>query len=149
MPGRRPAGPAGPAGPGKRLSDRDRERLVSLLRRHFDDGRLDVDGLAARLEVVLRATTTADAAPCFDDLPPLPSPAGEAAAAGPPLPEPPRRHRGKRYGEPTRSGPPAGSGWQPTSEVFRDPASGQVMRVWVDPTDNGARHYLPELPDQT
>ncbi|MGH9066940.1 MAG: hypothetical protein ACRD0J_05570, partial [Acidimicrobiales bacterium] len=63
-----------------------------------------------------------------------------------------RRHGRKRYGEPARSGGKSGtapcSGWQPTSEVFRDPASGQVMRVWVDPADNDARHYLPELSDQ-
>jgi hypothetical protein len=35
------------------------------------------------------------------------------------------------------------AGWQATSEVFRDPSSGQVTRVWIDPMD-GSRHYVPE-----
>ena len=34
-------------------------------------------------------------------------------------------------------------GWQPTDEVFEDPGTNQVMRVWVDP-ENGARHHVPE-----
>jgi hypothetical protein len=32
---------------------------------------------------------------------------------------------------------------EPTSEVFVDPASGQRMRVWYDPT-TGDREYRPE-----
>jgi hypothetical protein len=35
--------------------DRDRERAAQALRRHYADGRLDEDDLAARLELVLRA----------------------------------------------------------------------------------------------
>ena len=34
-------------------------------------------------------------------------------------------------------------GWHRTDEVFRDPTSGRLMRVWVDPID-GSRHYVPE-----
>jgi hypothetical protein len=34
------------------------------------------------------------------------------------------------------------SSWQPTEESFRDPSSGQLMRVWIDPAD-GSRHYVP------
>ena len=45
----------------------------------------------------------------------------------------------RRHGE---SSVPAGN-WQRTDEVFRDPSSGRLMRVWVDPTD-GIRHYVPE-----
>jgi hypothetical protein len=36
-------------------SDSDRERAAHALRRHFAEGRLDEDDLAARLELVLRA----------------------------------------------------------------------------------------------
>ena len=45
----------------------------------------------------------------------------------------------RRHGETDAPHP----GWQPTTEVFRDPSSGRVMRVWVDPAD-GTRHYVPE-----
>jgi hypothetical protein len=34
-------------------------------------------------------------------------------------------------------------GWTPTEEVFRDPSTDRVMRVWIDPKD-GSRHYVPE-----
>jgi hypothetical protein len=47
----------------------------------------------------------------------------------------------KRHGEPGAHE----EHWVATAEVFRDPSSGRVMRVWVDPTD-GARHYLPSEP---
>ena len=33
--------------------------------------------------------------------------------------------------------------WERTEEVFRDPSSGRIMRVWHDPVD-GSRHYVPE-----
>jgi len=45
----------------------------------------------------------------------------------------------RRHGE---SDVPAGN-WQRTDELFRDPSSGRLMRVWIDPTD-GTRHYVPE-----
>jgi hypothetical protein len=32
--------------------------------------------------------------------------------------------------------------WQPTQEVFRDPKSNRLTRVWVDPA--GGRHYVRE-----
>ena len=32
---------------------------------------------------------------------------------------------------------------QPTNEVFTDPASGESMRVWYDPT-TGEREYRPD-----
>ena len=37
------------------VGDRDREQAARTLRRHYADGRLDEDDLAARLELVLRA----------------------------------------------------------------------------------------------
>ncbi len=47
----------------------------------------------------------------------------------------------RRHGE----SPKAAPGWVPTEESFRDPSTGRIMRVWVDPVD-GSRHYVPELP---
>lgn len=44
----------------------------------------------------------------------------------------------RRHGE--SSGPQPG--WTPTAEVFRDPGSERLMRVWTDP--GGGRHYLPD-----
>jgi DNA-binding SARP family transcriptional activator len=48
------------------------------------------------------------------------------------------RRRG-RHGQ-TRQPEP---GWVPTAERFRDPPSGVIMRVWVDPSDE-SRHYVPD-----
>ena len=42
-----------------------------------------------------------------------------------------RRHR-----ESIRPGP----GWQPTNEVFNDPSTDRVMRVWLD--ESGERRYV-------
>jgi len=33
-------------------------------------------------------------------------------------------------------------GWQQTAEVFNDPSTNRVMRVWLDQA--GERHYVPE-----
>ena len=44
----------------------------------------------------------------------------------------------RRHGE--AAGPQPG--WAPTAEVFRDPGSERLMRVWTDP--QGGRHYLPD-----
>ncbi len=33
--------------------------------------------------------------------------------------------------------------WQRTDEVFRDPTTRRLMRVWIDPKD-GSRHYVAE-----
>jgi hypothetical protein len=35
-----------------------------------------------------------------------------------------------------------GFGWQPTEEVFNDPSTDRVMRVWLD--GEGERHYVRE-----
>lgn len=44
-----------------------------------------------------------------------------------------------------RPGESAGTAdrWDRTDEVFRDPSTGRVMRVWLDPVD-GTRRYVPE-----
>lgn len=44
----------------------------------------------------------------------------------------------RRHGESDRAQP----GWQRTDEVFKDPGSDRIMRVWLD--DAGERHYVPE-----
>lgn len=49
----------------------------------------------------------------------------------------------RRHGE---SGSPR-SGWRPTAELFRDPGTGRILRVWLDPA--GGRHYVPESSGRT
>jgi hypothetical protein len=44
----------------------------------------------------------------------------------------------RRHGESNRPDP----GWKPTDEVFRDPGTDRLMRVWIDQT--GERHYVAE-----
>jgi 3'-phosphoadenosine 5'-phosphosulfate (PAPS) 3'-phosphatase len=51
-----------------------------------------------------------------------------------------RRSR-RRRGE----GEPVQQHWVASDEVFRDPTSGRVMRVWIDPID-GTRHYAETGP---
>ncbi|MGH9016721.1 MAG: hypothetical protein ACRDY1_03145 [Acidimicrobiales bacterium] len=47
----------------------------------------------------------------------------------------------RRHGEADHAEPR----WVPTDEVFRDPGTDRVMRVWCDRT--GGRHYLADLPE--
>ena len=44
----------------------------------------------------------------------------------------------RRHGESERPKPD----WRPTDEVFNDPSTNRVMRVWLDPS--GERRYVPE-----
>jgi hypothetical protein len=44
----------------------------------------------------------------------------------------------RRHGESVRPHPD----WRRTDEVFNDPSTNRVMRVWLDPLDE--RHYVPE-----
>lgn len=44
----------------------------------------------------------------------------------------------RRHGESERPQP----GWERTTEVFNDPSTNRVMRVWLD--ESGERHYVPE-----
>jgi len=37
--------------------------------------------------------------------------------------------------------------WQQTEELFNDPSTNRVMRVWLDPA--GERHYVPEAKHRT
>ena len=62
-----------PARGGERVADGEREEVVSVLRVHAGDGRLDVDELAERVDRALAAKTRADLAALTADLP-APSP---------------------------------------------------------------------------
>lgn len=115
------AGQPDDAGP---VSDAEREALVAALQRHVAEGRIDLAAFDTRAGQVYAAATRAQARAAIADLPPIPPPATR------------RRRRG--HGEVDVVAPH----WVATDEVFRDPASGVVMRVWVDPTD-GSRHYVP------
>jgi hypothetical protein len=111
------------------VTDQEREALLAALQRHVAEGRLELEEFDARAARLYGASSRAEA---------------RAALAGLPLlaaPPPAGRRARRRHGE----GEPVQSHWVATGEVFRDPSSGRVMRVWVDPTD-GARHYAPSEP---
>jgi uncharacterized protein DUF1707 len=123
----------GPSAPRALASDKDRDRILALLREHYAHGNLDDDELDRRTGVVLAAVYTDEAAAAVSGLPAL---AGHGQAQSP------GRAR-RRHGEVERPGP----GWVPTSERFRDPSSRLIMRVWIDPADD-SRHYIPEPPER-
>jgi hypothetical protein len=110
------------------LGDADREQLYETLKRHAAEGRLDIAELERRVGLVANAETREAAAAAAVDLP---------ALAG--VSEPARRpRRGRGHGEVDKPAPD----WRPTGEVFRDPRTRRVMRVWTDPA--GDRHYVAE-----
>jgi hypothetical protein len=45
----------------------------------------------------------------------------------------------RRHGETEKPRP----GWRRTDEVFNDPSTNRVVRVWLD--QSGERHYVPEV----
>lgn len=126
------------------IGDADRERLVTVLREHYAAGRMDLEELRRRVGIVLAAAYTDEAAAALVDLPPLAGAGPGGAGSGR---EPGGRTAGglgrsrprRRHAEAAEPRP----GWVPTSERFRDPSSGTIMRVWTDPAD-GSRHYVPD-----
>ena len=124
-------GGGAPAGRRSLLGDADRERLIVLLREHYAAGRLDLDDLRHRVGIVLAAAHAEEAAVALAGLPPTAIPDTPGAGRG-------RNSRG-RHAQ-TRKPEP---GWVPTAERFRDPSSGVIMRVWIDPSDE-SRHYVPD-----
>ncbi|HEV3186464.1 MAG TPA: hypothetical protein VGZ04_00290 [Acidimicrobiales bacterium] len=44
----------------------------------------------------------------------------------------------RRHGESDKPRP----GWRRTDEVFKDPSTNRLVRVWLDQSDE--RHYVPE-----
>ncbi len=107
---------------------------MSVLREHYARGRIDLEEFSRRVGIVLGAEYSDEAASAVTDLPPLDlSLPGRPAA---------RRSGGRRrHAQVAEPGP----GWVPTAERFRDPSSGKIMRVWLDPADQ-SRHYVPEPP---
>jgi hypothetical protein len=120
--GQEPRAPAG---------DADRERFIAQLREQFALGRIDEAELDRRVGVVLAADFVDEAAGTIADLPKLVAPGTPGRG--------PRRHG---HGQAATPEP----GWVPTGERFRDPTSGVVMRVWLDPAaEPGAeRRYVPD-----
>lgn len=101
----------------------ERERVATLLGRHYAADRLDAAQLDARLDLAFAGSLDEALA----DLPPL----------GPAQPR--KRRWGRRHGEADVADP----SWLPTKERFIDPSTQRVMRVWVDPADH-QRHYVPD-----
>jgi hypothetical protein len=87
---------------------------------------VDLDDYGERLTRLFEARTREEGAAVLADLPPFPARTS-------------RRRPRRRYAEADR----VEGRWVPTAEVFRDPTSNRVMRVWVDPADN-SRHYVAE-----
>jgi DUF1707 SHOCT-like domain len=120
------------------LADAERDRFVAALREHYAAGRLSLEELRRRAGIVLAAAYLDEAEAALAELPVAPgaAPGNAAPGTGP----------GARRGWPSRrhaqTAAPA-AGWVPTAERFRDPSSGVIMRVWVDPAD-GSRHYVPD-----
>jgi len=120
------------------IGDAERDRHIAALREHYAGGRLSLEELRRRAEKVLGAEYLDEAAAVLDDLPgvlPAVAPAPGAVADGS------RAGWYSRRGHAQVSKPAAG--WVPTAERFRDPSTGVVMRVWVDPADE-SRHYVPD-----
>lgn len=75
----------------QRISDADRDAAASMLREHFEAGRLDAGEFDERLSAALSARIAADLTPLFVDLPhphPQPTPGSTAMAPRPYSPAP-------------------------------------------------------------
>jgi len=120
------------------LGDQERDRLAAALREHYAAGRLSLDELRRRAEVVFAAAYLDEAEGALAELPAV---AAEGAGVGRDPGEGSRRSRPRRRGHAEAASP--ATGWVRTAERFRDPSSGVIMRVWVDPADD-SRHYVPD-----
>jgi hypothetical protein len=63
-----------------RVSDAERERVATQLRKHYEDGRLAFDEFNARLDEVYAARTSAELEAVLRELPKLPEPSPPARA---------------------------------------------------------------------
>jgi hypothetical protein len=138
-------------GPGSssrvRIGNTEREQLSATLREHYAQGRLTLDELRSRVEIVLAAQYADQAAAALAELPAL---AGPGIATVPAVASDPAGRRGadrsgqrgllSRRGHAESAQPDPG--WERTAERFRDPSSGVIMRVWLD--SSGNRHYVPD-----
>ncbi len=73
--------------------ERERERVVTLLSRHFANDRLDMDELETRLELAYRAQSVAEVRALVSDLPDPDAPASPAAVRPAPAPSQSVRRR--------------------------------------------------------
>jgi hypothetical protein len=126
------------------IGDSERNRLVSELNEHYAAGRLTLEELRRRAETVMSAAYLDEARDALAELPPIAGTVtpGSPRSAGPGV-------DGSRAGWFRRKGhaqvtAPA-PGWERADERFRDPSSGVIMRVWLDPGDH-TRHYVPDDP---
>jgi Domain of unknown function (DUF1707) len=127
-------------GPARALiGEPDRDRFIAFLREHYAAGRLSMDELERRVEVVLSAGYADEAAAALAGLPGVPGAGGASGKSGGPAGLRAGWLRRRGHGEASQPG----VGWVPTAERFRDPSSGVIMRVWVDPVDQ-SRHYVPD-----
>ena len=110
---------------------------MSVLREHYAAGRLTLEELRRRAGIVYAAAYRDEAQAAMDGLPAI---AGSE-------PEPTQQRDGRQEGWPRRRGHAQARrpepGWVRTDERFRDPSSGVIMRVWLDPSD-ASRHYVPD-----
>ena len=130
------------------IGDAERNRLVSELNEHYAAGRLTLEDLRRRAEAVMSAVYLDEARAALAELPAIAgSIAGSSAPAGTPAPGTSRGGDSSRAGWFRRKGHAQSTapapGWERTDERFRDPSSGAIMRVWVDPADH-SRHYVPD-----
>jgi hypothetical protein len=136
------------AGPRVRIGDTEREQFSAALSAHYAEGRLTLDELRRRTEIVLTAEYADQAAAALAELPALPGPGTSAARGTSAAPVGGRgtANRSAQRGLLSRRGHAESArpdpGWERTAERFRDPSSGVIMRVWLGP--GGARHYVPD-----
>jgi len=123
-----------------RIGDEERERLFAVLREHYAAGRLSLDELGDRVAIVAAARYADEADDALTELPVTGDLKAGLEAGG-------KRAAERRAGPLARRGHAEAArphpGWEQTAERFRDPSSGTIMRVWVDPAD-GSRHYVPD-----
>jgi hypothetical protein len=79
-----PTPPPEPQPPTLRASDADRERVATLLQKHFADGRLNYDELQERLERTYASRTVGELDKVLEDLPVEVAPKRPSAAERPP-----------------------------------------------------------------
>jgi hypothetical protein len=138
------------------IGDAERDRVIAALREHYAAGRLRMAELERRVDLVLAAEYADEAEQALAELPgAIPGLAGTgtgtagagSAGTGPAglgagaSPDGSRAGWLRRRGHAQTTRP--ATGWVRTAERFRDPSSGAIMRVWVDPAD-GSRHYVPD-----
>jgi hypothetical protein len=134
-----------------RIGNTEREQLSATLREHYAEGRLTLDELRRRVEIVLAAEYADQACAALAELPALGDPgiADSPAIANAPAGRKSTNRSGQR-GLLSRRGHAESAqpalGWERTAERFRDPSSGVIMRVWLD--SGGARHYVPDEASQ-